>query len=366
MKRLDARRLEKVFEFLQETYRAQDLDEFADTVPAAITRLIEADISTYSEVNPVRKRVGWHYDPSRTPLLEYRAIFEQLMHSDPLVSWYSKAVDGRAVKISDLLTRRQFHSLPIYNEFYRHLRLEHQIAFLLDTVKPLLIGVTLNRFSRDFTEEDRLTLNMLRPHLIQAYRNAGAMTQSRREITLLTQGIADTGRAVLLLTQEGGIRRATAKARRLLAFYFGWPGRGSAQRLPDSLDRWVRQETMKRPAADRVAHPAAPFFIESDAGTLVVRIVAQDDQVLLLFAERCKTAPGDPDFEQALQCLGLSPRESQVLSWVAQGKTNPEIGVILGMSSRTVQTHLDHVYRKLDVQTRAAAAAKAMEASVQS
>jgi DNA-binding CsgD family transcriptional regulator len=364
MKRLGARRLGKVFQFLQESYRAQDLDEFANTVPAAITRLIDADMSTYSEVNPVRKRIGWHFEPSRTPLLKFRPIFEQLMHGDPLVRWYSKGSDGQAVKISDLMTQCQFHSLPIYNEFYRHLTLEHQIAFLLDTVKPLLIGVTLNRSSKDFTEEDRLTLNVLRPHLIQAYRNAGAMTQSRREITLLTQGLEDTGRAVVLLSRDGGIRRATAKARQWLTSYFGWPGHGSAQRLPDVLDRWLRQETRIRSETDAVAHPAVPLSVEGEAATLVVRAAAQDDQVLLLFEERRKTGPGDPHFRRALTSLGLSPRESQVLSWVAQGKTNPEIALILGMSSRTVQTHLDHVYRKLDVQTRAAAAAKAMEARV--
>lgn len=362
MKRLGARRLERLFEFLQETYRAQDLDEFASTVPSAITRLIEADMSTYSEVNPVRKRVGWHYEPRRTPLLKYRPIFEELMHGDPLVNWYAQGVDGRAVKISDLMTQRRFHSLPIYNEFYRLLTLEHQIAFLLDTIKPLLVGVTLNRSSRDFTEEDRLTLNMLRPHLIQAYRNAGAVTQSRREIVLLTQGIEDTGRAVLLLSRERRILRATTKARRWLASYFGWPGRESTERLPDLLDRWLRQEIMRRSVRDSVACPYAPYSTVNDAGTLIVQAITQDDQVLLLFDERSKTEAGDRSLMKALQFTGLSPRESEVLSWVTQGKTNPEIAVILGVSSRTVQTHLDHVYRKLGVETRTAATTKAMEA----
>ena len=56
---------------------------------------------------------------------------------------------------------------------------------------------------------------------------------------------------------------------------------------------------------------------------------------------------------------GLSPRESQVLHWVSQGKTNKEIGVILGLSARTVQKHLEHIYQKLGVETRTGAAAKA-------
>jgi len=64
---------------------------------------------------------------------------------------------------------------------------------------------------------------------------------------------------------------------------------------------------------------------------------------------------------QSLVPFGLSPREAQVLDWVAQGKTNKEIGVILDLSPRTVQKHLEHIYRKIYVESRTAAAAKAYE-----
>lgn len=46
----------------------------------------------------------------------------------------------------------------------------------------------------------------------------------------------------------------------------------------------------------------------------------------------------------SLEALGLTPREAEVLSWVAQGKTNREVGMILGSSARTVQKHLEHVF----------------------
>jgi DNA-binding CsgD family transcriptional regulator len=55
--------------------------------------------------------------------------------------------------------------------------------------------------------------------------------------------------------------------------------------------------------------------------------------------------------------FGLTARESQVLYWVLQGKTNRDIGDILGTSPRTVTKHLEHVYEKLGVETRTAAAA---------
>ena len=58
----------------------------------------------------------------------------------------------------------------------------------------------------------------------------------------------------------------------------------------------------------------------------------------------------------------LKGREAEVLAWVAQGKTNREIGMILGASARTVQKHLEHVFQKIGVETRTAAILRAWQA----
>lgn len=58
--------------------------------------------------------------------------------------------------------------------------------------------------------------------------------------------------------------------------------------------------------------------------------------------------------------LGLTRREIEVLTWVTDGKTNAEIGQILGTSPRTVQKHLEHVFEKLGVGTRTAAAVRVL------
>jgi len=50
------------------------------------------------------------------------------------------------------------------------------------------------------------------------------------------------------------------------------------------------------------------------------------------------------------------------LAWVAAGKTNPAVADLLHISPRTVQTHLERIYRKLGVETRTAATARALEA----
>jgi len=63
----------------------------------------------------------------------------------------------------------------------------------------------------------------------------------------------------------------------------------------------------------------------------------------------------------ALEPLGLTRRETEVLYWVMQGKTNPEIASILSLSALTIRTHLERVYQKLEVETRTAAAMQALE-----
>ncbi len=71
-----------------------------------------------------------------------------------------------------------------------------------------------------------------------------------------------------------------------------------------------------------------------------------------------------PDFSSAapLEALGLTPREAEVLLWVAQGKSNSDVGTILSMSDKTVMIHLRHIFEKLIIKTRTAASLLAIEA----
>jgi len=58
---------------------------------------------------------------------------------------------------------------------------------------------------------------------------------------------------------------------------------------------------------------------------------------------------------------GLTPRERDVLFWIAQGKTNGDIGIVLGLSGHTVHKHVDRILSKLGVETRTAAACIALK-----
>jgi DNA-binding NarL/FixJ family response regulator len=62
-----------------------------------------------------------------------------------------------------------------------------------------------------------------------------------------------------------------------------------------------------------------------------------------------------------LEALGISPREAEVLLWIAQGKNNEEIGIILSASRNTIKKHVVRVLEKLGVESRQAAALRAIE-----
>ena len=61
--------------------------------------------------------------------------------------------------------------------------------------------------------------------------------------------------------------------------------------------------------------------------------------------------------------LELTPREAEVLLWISRGKSNHEIGVILGAKTGTICKHVEHIFTKLNVENRTSAAVVALETS---
>ncbi|MBC9252204.1 DNA-binding response regulator [Pseudomonas alcaligenes] len=103
---------------------------------------------------------------------------------------------------------------------------------------------------------------------------------------------------------------------------------------------------------------------------VLARVAAHLRTARILQSARAASQPLDlslsnePTQEALSSRYQLTEREVEVLRWVACGKTNRDIGDILGLSPRTVNKHLEHVYVKLGVETRTAAAAVAISASV--
>jgi DNA-binding CsgD family transcriptional regulator len=96
------------------------------------------------------------------------------------------------------------------------------------------------------------------------------------------------------------------------------------------------------------------LVIDGEGSRLRTTLVSRerDGTCTLLFDEK-----RDSHAAEQLTARGLTPREAEVLMWVARGKTSGEIATILGTKPATVSKHLDHIYQKLGVENRTAAAA---------
>jgi DNA-binding NarL/FixJ family response regulator len=80
-------------------------------------------------------------------------------------------------------------------------------------------------------------------------------------------------------------------------------------------------------------------------------------------SEQQATREFKPDFSSSepLRKLGLTPRAAEALLWLAQGKTNSDIAIILGITESTVKKHVQEMFEKLGVETRGAATVRALE-----
>jgi DNA-binding CsgD family transcriptional regulator len=319
-----------------------------------------ADVRGYNEVNLHGKRIVAITDPPDALSPDDEQIASQYLHEQPIVTAYKRTRDGRAYKMSDFLSRSQFHRLTLYNEFYRQRRTEDLMAITLPAPAPLMIAFTFSRSRRTFSERDRTVLNLLRPHFIQAYYNASAATQVRQELVQFKQVLAESNRGVVVLTNQGRVRLMTDCARQWLQHYYGPPNGRQTHRLPEDVWRWVRQQQSVLTPQDAVPPSRTPLVIKREGKQLVVRLLTDhaEGQMFLLLEEQ------GPIFSPALLApVGLTKRENEILYWVAQGKTNKEIAYTLGLSPHTIRTRLEDLYGKLGVSTRAAAVRRFLEAT---
>lgn len=356
MKPLPDRDLRRALDFLRECYAFRDVDGFLAHLIAAIPSLVPSDFTSYTAFTP-RKLVTRVSRPSEPVSLETDRLFEQTMHQNPVVAYHRRTSNGQAVKITDFITQRQFRRTAHYSEFGRRLGgLEHQMAFTFPARPPVVAGVGLNRHGApDFSERDRLVLNLLRPHLVQAYRNAAAVSEMRADLALLLAGADAEGGGVAILAADGRrLRVATARARDWLQQFFGAPPGGGSQ-LRGTLRRWVEHEIAELGRRDTVPAARTPLVVARDGRSITVRLVGGPGRYLLLMREHGTALP-----PRALEAAGLSRREAEVLSHVAQGLTNEGVGSLLGISQRTVQKHLERIFDKLGVETRTAAVARAL------
>lgn len=153
---------------------------------------------------------------------------------------------------------------------------------------------------------------------------------------------------------DGKLVWQTPLARDLLMRYYGT----SAPQTPEPVLNWLRRHLVE---AERQIEPPR-LAVEFGPRRLTFRLHQQtgdgDGSADWLIVMR--EISDDAVVEAMSLSFKLTAREAEVLYWVVKGKTNRDIGDILGSSPATVKKHLERVYAKLGVETRTAAAGMAM------
>jgi DNA-binding CsgD family transcriptional regulator len=262
------------------------------------------------------------------------AAFIEHLADHPVIAHYQRTRDGRPYAISDFLSAAAFHQTGIYRHFYRHLDAEDQLSFVLPD-PSLIIGIALNRAQRGFSSRDRQVCNLLRPHLVQAYRHVEAATRMTSMASTLQLAAADQGLGFIRIDDEGRPSETSPSAVSILHRFFESAITGS---LPEEVAQWLAGDRGRVIPAELVLHRA-------DGRRLVVYRAPTSSGDVLLLSEQ-PHAPFDS------RTLGLTAREAEVLELVRQGLATKRIAVAIGISPRTVEKHIQHALDKLGVRTR--------------
>lgn len=346
--RILVRDLRAMLEFLRANYALKGHERFIANAVHGLPRLVRSDLSAYCEIDPLQQASTNWLDRPEVNTPEAARIWESHMLEMPVLAHYLQTGDGRAFKVTDFVSQRRFRDTGVYTDHYRPKRIEYVLATWVPSPR-VAIGIGLHRQTGDFTDDERLLLELLRPHLIQGWRNAQMVTRLEREARV-ARALAGLHSSVAVLDERGNASFVGDRARMLFASHFPAPDGP----LPEPVGRWARALAAEYGRnVDEVPSRSAPLLHDADGRRLVVRPFFRATGMVLIVEERRRRDP------QLLGSLGLTRRECEVLTWVAEGKTNGDIAAILGCAEKTVEKHLEHVYRKLDVPNRAAAVAAA-------
>ncbi len=320
---------------------------FSERVLHALVTLIPVDRASYNEVDRASGRVLFAHSLSEPSAPALVASLNAHIHQHPV---FAHPLQGRAwpppMKISDFLTQREFRGLGLWQEHFRLYGIYDQLGtnFAVGPTRKLSFG--LNRRGRNFTEEERLLLDLVRPHVARARARVRAEKSLKDALAVRDSALASVESLVAVTSAQGDVLFATPALRGLL---------GEPPCLPVAVRTWLAKGS---------SAPCDLRLEDWDGRAWKVGLVPGTTQAVGSLPQRVlrfqpQSSPGD--IPQLASALGLGRREAEVLHWVAQGKRNAEIAIIAGMREATVAAHLRRLLDHLGVETRTAAAAMAWE-----
>jgi len=333
---------------------------FIDAALEQLTGVVTSDLTTLSicDLEQGSRRVVGRKAEALSEA--DRAAFDQHFREHPLVRFHGSNPNGPTQRISDCGSMNTFRNSALHADYYRRIGINYVMALPLRIDNANVISVVFNRSHADFRDSERAVLDAVRHPLAAIYRKLLVCEEAGIGLQRISELAADGGWQMVRVTMRGRILDAAPAALRLLSRFFPEHSSGSQADLPAALSAWFarsRNWGLERPAINHGQH----FSLSRLGSKLTVHFVPDPDSATAGFL----LMKGDRLDLRAIHLaqLPLTEREREVLILVAAGKTNGEIATVLAISARTVQKHLEHIFQKLGVETRTAAAVCALAAA---
>ncbi len=364
MKTLTSTDNQRLHQSIQQIYTLHNPQTFGLDALTIVHQLVPSEIPSCFSTNFATAEVSLTFLPDFPGLT---SAMERVMHEyfgeHPIVQHLPVTLNG-AYKISDFINQAELHRLEgLYQQYLGLLDIEEQMTLFLPDICPPglahdnqskadLIGFGLQRSQRNFTDRDRLVLNLLRPHLAQAYANAQHYQKIEQDFAQLQQLLNCL--SLVILDTDLQVQSIAPHVTTWLATYFH-PSTASRQ-LPDHLQSWIKHQIANRTDESALPQPLPPLCVQLAERQLTIRLVIEpgNDRYLLLLEEQSLSP------SHSLAALGLSQRETELLDWLIQGKDTVAIAESMDITKGTVRKHLENLYRKFGVTSRTAAIAHAL------
>jgi DNA-binding CsgD family transcriptional regulator len=344
--------------------QADGITDFAERVCRELLRLVPGISSSYNEVNLPAQRIAGLVNPDkgRDWFEQYTGILEANLRDSPIVRYFEEGGETDIVSWSDLDPDGSFFDSVLYREFYAQNGVRSQIAFLLPAPPGIHVGLVINRDGTEFSPRERAMLAELRPHLVNLYRLVSHAEASRHRDAAL----AADGWSVVLVDDDGTVLESNPAAEAI--------GRtagvdlAAGARLRDGPFWPAPRGSAEGPGTSTATAPAPSADSSGDAS-----LVRSGDTALQASLEWTRATPYEVRLVRSLVgphvlwirepnrvtvqdavALGLTARQAEVAILLVDGLSNEQIAERLFISTGTVRAHLDEVFRRLGVSSRAA------------
>ena len=236
----------------------------------ALPKLLSSDWFSYNEVDLLHPANTLAILKPEAGALFQRLFprFQEVVHQHPLVTRQLQSPEFAVYKISDFLTQEDYHRLELYQDVYRHLGVEYQIAVTIRTEPARVTAFALSRRQNDYTERDRAILEMLRPHLVVAFNNLALARENMAIQDTTSLALNALASATIIVNSQGRILYHTGPGLK-------WIGAASPEVLPTNIYSWLNPPAGRR--ARRIMHLATA------TGEIQIRAVPTNSPALAAF-----------------------------------------------------------------------------------